>query len=280
MNEILAPRRLSDVIDLLEREPSIRAIGGGTTVVPDMRAGRLRAGRWLSTGSIDGLDAIRLDRNGMLRIGAAATFANIAKDGLVVLAAGLLVEALRAIASPALRNVATIGGSIAVAASSPDPATALVALGARVELVAPGRRRASGVDERGEARLIVHPIEAVTAPETPPPRLVTAVLIPTSADWAYERATVRGANDRPIVTVAVARDPTTRRRRIALGGLVGGVILLSDAEVPEGVGDDLDDVLRAVPVVDDDRATPNYRRRMAAVLIRRAIARLGRAALD
>lgn len=61
--------------------------------------------------TISGLDYIREDQ-GMLRIGALARLADMSKSSLLRERYGALAEAAHAVASPQIRNVATIGGNL------------------------------------------------------------------------------------------------------------------------------------------------------------------------
>jgi xanthine dehydrogenase YagS FAD-binding subunit len=61
--------------------------------------------------TIAGLDYIREDKTG-LRIGALAKLSDLAGNPLIRERYGVLAEAARAVASPQIRNVATIGGNL------------------------------------------------------------------------------------------------------------------------------------------------------------------------
>jgi NADPH-dependent glutamate synthase beta subunit-like oxidoreductase/CO/xanthine dehydrogenase FAD-binding subunit len=62
--------------------------------------------------TIEGLDYIKKDRNG-LRIGALAKLADVAKSPVVKVDYKLLAEAAYSVASPHVRNMATVGGNLA-----------------------------------------------------------------------------------------------------------------------------------------------------------------------
>lgn len=62
--------------------------------------------------TVEGLDYIRSD-NGGLRIGALATLADVAESEEVKADYGLLAQAVHSIASPNVRNMATVGGNLA-----------------------------------------------------------------------------------------------------------------------------------------------------------------------
>jgi xanthine dehydrogenase YagS FAD-binding subunit len=61
--------------------------------------------------TIPDLDYIR-EEGGVLKIGALARLSNLVKSPLVKGSYGVLVEAARSVASPQIRNVATIGGNL------------------------------------------------------------------------------------------------------------------------------------------------------------------------
>ena len=62
--------------------------------------------------TIEGLDFIKNEKKG-LRIGALATLADVAASEAVKAEYSLLAEAVRSVASPNVRNMATLGGNLA-----------------------------------------------------------------------------------------------------------------------------------------------------------------------
>jgi xanthine dehydrogenase YagS FAD-binding subunit len=89
--------------------PEARYLGGGTNLVDLMRLGVERPARLIDVAR---LDAEIAERDGGLRIGAAARNSDVAADPRVRERYGLLSQALLHGASGQLRNLATVGGNL------------------------------------------------------------------------------------------------------------------------------------------------------------------------
>jgi len=85
---------------------------GGVDVVDLLKEGLLRPSRIVSLRDVPGLDAVVEEADGSLRIGAMVTLASLAEQPIVQQRYPALAEALRASASPQIRNVATLGGNL------------------------------------------------------------------------------------------------------------------------------------------------------------------------
>ncbi len=130
------PRALAEVFDLLEN-PGAQVLAGGQSLIPSLNM-RLSAPELLV--DITGLAVLRgiTLKQGMLRIGALATHAEIGNSSDVKQQVPLLAQAVPHIAHPAIRNRGTLGGSLALA----DPAAGYpaCALALNPTLVLQGRR--------------------------------------------------------------------------------------------------------------------------------------------
>src|SRR3954471_20195003 len=122
-----------------------------------------------------------------VHVGATTTLTQLARE------VDFLRDAVHSIASPTIRNLATVGGNLFVPQPHGDLAVCLLALDARVTIVDAEGSREVGVEEAEG--------------------LVTQVSFKTPAQWFYTKAMRRKQNSASIVTVA--SDGT----RIALGGV-------------------------------------------------------------
>jgi CO/xanthine dehydrogenase FAD-binding subunit len=259
-NELVRPADLASARAQLAADPSLRPLGGGTAIVPELRAGAT-PGRWLTTTSIAGLDGVSVEENGDLVIGAAARLRQIEMDPRVREGWPLLASAIAAVAGPAIRNAATIGGSLALGIDSPDPATALGALGARVSVT--GSDHELGLDR------------VPTADGSRPSPLIETIRVPPRAGtgWDYQRFTVRGEADRPFVIVAALMTPT-RTSVVAGVGRPRPVPLTVTAQAIEKRRDwraALDADIARLRLPDSDRGSGAYRARVLRALAARAI---------
>ncbi|MEO8717086.1 MAG: FAD binding domain-containing protein [Burkholderiales bacterium] len=110
------PRSLAEALELLER-PGAKALAGGQSLIASLNM-RLSSPELLVdiTGLAE-LKGITLEQ-GVVRIGALATHAELEASDVIAKHLPLFAAAVRQIAHPAIRNRGTIGGSLALA----DPA--------------------------------------------------------------------------------------------------------------------------------------------------------------
>ncbi|MBP2327783.1 CO/xanthine dehydrogenase FAD-binding subunit [Kibdelosporangium banguiense] len=257
---MLLPSSAAEAVDLLRQGGWI--VSGGTVVMPRVNTGAIPVDRLVSLRKA-GLDEIHVDHT-TATLGAATTLAKIgAYDGL-----RFLHPVIRSIASPPVRNLATVGGNLFVAQPHGDLAVALLALDARVEIV--GR---DGTREVSVGELSANPGEIVSTVHFELPRKGT---------WFYRKAMRRKHNSASIVTVAAVvavEDGVVRSVRIALGGvaprpirahaaeqaLLGGVFDRSTVESAAEAARE------GIEPFDDAYASAWYRARVLPVHVRRAL---------
>lgn len=203
------PSSAAEAADLLRDGGWI--VGGGTVVMPRVNTGAVPVDTLISLRRA-GLAGIRVDGatdgtdgGGTVSVGAATTLGALGADRRL----SFLHPVVRSIASPPVRNLATVGGNLFVAQPHGDLAVALLALDARVELV---RGTASGA------------VREVPVGEVPAGTVVSAVRfdVPRAGTWCYRKAMRRKHNSGSIVTVAAVvavEDGVVRHARIALGGV-------------------------------------------------------------
>jgi xanthine dehydrogenase FAD-binding subunit len=130
----LAPTSLAQALAALAESGGAAVLAGGTDLMPQSRAGRVRSARMLlNIRRVPGLEAVEVDGDA-LRLGALATIATLLIHPLVRRHASLLSEAANHFASDQIRNAATLGGNICNASPAGDMLGPLLALDAEVEL--------------------------------------------------------------------------------------------------------------------------------------------------
>ena len=272
-----APTSVTEVVALLAGDPDARVFAGATDLVPQMRAGRPEPGLAIDLKKIERLMGVSLD-GGTWRIGAAAPTSDL--TGNAALAADLpgLVYAAGLIGSDQIQNRASLGGNLCNASPAADSVPALVVNDARAVLAGPGGERTvpAGDVVTGPGRTCLAAGEFVVEFEIdrPPARTSDAYLrlIPrTEMDIAIVGAAARVSLDgdgnciaAAIALAAVA--PTVVTVPAATGALLGRPI--SDttlSAVAAAAGE-------AANPIDDKRGTVTYRRQVAGVLAKRAVA--------
>jgi carbon-monoxide dehydrogenase medium subunit len=210
----------------------------------------------------------------VLRLGAMTTHRAVERSEAVREGWPSLASAFSAVASPRVRNQATVGGVVADADYASDPPSMLAALDARVVARSVGGQREIPMDEF----IVGHYETALDEDE-----LVTELRIPRSEGRSvYRKFRSRSSEDRPCVSVAAAREN---------GGLrvVVGAVAERPQYFPEvcdlARDERIDGELAAeigrryaeeIEPLSDSRGSARYRRRVIAVEVRRALEDLGR----
>ncbi len=269
-----SPTSLAVALAALER-PGATAVGGGTDLVPRIDEGLAAPVHLVDVRRIPGAREVTELPDGGLRIGAAVRIAELAKHPGIVARFPLLAAAAESVGTPALRNMGTLAGNLLqrphcwyyrrampcfknggtsclavsgehqyhgiVAAGTcrsvhaSDPATALLALDAVVEVAWVGGGHAIPLEALYEGAAANPDAEAVLGPG----ELITAILLPAAAANGvqhWEKLMQRGAFDFALVSCAAARraDGTVR---MALGGVAAApwrVALSVEEDVASG----------------------------------------------
>jgi len=268
------PATVEEAAKLLACTEGARCLAGGATLVAMMNASLAEPKAIVSLAGIGELSGISVLAGGGLRIGAMTRHRETAEDARLTGTLAVLRDAARQIANPPVRNMGTIGGSIAFADPAADYPPALVSAGAEIEIAsASGRRRVAA-----EAFFVDWYTTALG-----PGELVSAVLLPPPRPGAgLHKKLARVSGDFAIVSVALslARQPSGVAARIAIGGCgpkplhiaeVDAMLTarLGDADTARSAGERL---AAASDPVDDVRASADYRRLVIPRLVAAAVA--------
>lgn len=274
--EYRAPDTLDELLaDLDQLGDDARLIAGGTALVLLMKQRLLQPAVLLSLKRLPRLAAIERE-DGRLRIGAAATHRQIENNPRVREHLPTLAETLRRVATPRVRNQATLGGNLAHADPNQDPPPALIALGASVRLRSSIGERELPVDE-----LFVDYYETALQPG----EVLTDILVPLPAAGAassFLKFLPRTADDYATVSAAASlrlEDGRCRDVRLALGSAGPTPIRARAAESALEGQAPTEDSLRAaaaavrdaVDPLTDIRGSAEYKRDMAQVFAYRAL---------
>ena len=271
--EYTAPKTLDEAMALLESGG--KPLAGGMSLIPMMKLRLATPEHLVDLGRIKDLDYIK-EAGGELHIGATATHSSVESSALVKAKCPLLAAAAGAIGDPQIRNVGTMGGSVAHADPAADYPAALQALEAKIVIRgAKGERTVSAADffvdaftttlEAGEVvREVVVPVEQA------------------STGTAYLKMP-QPASGFAIVGVAVRLQRSGGKiawARIGITGLSNIGYRASAAEKAlEGTPGSPDDITKAAALVtqgvdanSDLHASADYRKHLASVYAARAIA--------
>jgi carbon-monoxide dehydrogenase medium subunit len=280
MIRFVEPRDLAEACALLANDEwGNKVISGGTALVLMMRQGLAAPTTLVSIGRLEGLGGIRKDES-RITIGARVTHKAVATSPEVGRWLPGLADACRRVGNERIRNVGTLGGNLAEADYAADPPTVLVGLDAICHVTGPEGSRDLPVADlaTGFYTTALGPGEIITG---------VSVAVDSNRVSAYERYVSRSSEDRPCVGVsATARYDGSRLEQLTL--VVGAAVAVPrrfDEVTASALGGSLDETVRrdmataigeAIDPIEDARGSAWYRRKVTAVLVRRALERVSR----
>ncbi|MCP3136040.1 FAD binding domain-containing protein [Pyxidicoccus xibeiensis] len=268
------PGSVEEGLALLSTTEDARCLAGGASLVAMMNAGRVAPGMLVSLHHIPELSTITEAADG-LWLGAMCTHRTVAAEARLRGAMEVVRSAASQLAHPAIRNMATVGGSLCLADPQTELPVALVASSARAEVAGSAGRRTLPV----EALLVDSFRTSLARGE-----LLTRVFIPRGVDGAagHHLRFSRVSSDYPTVSISLvlAMDGDRCRHARVVVGSCGPVPLHVDAADQRLVGTRLEaaDVAeagrllaQAAAPLDDVRGSAEYRRMLIPRLLGRAL---------
>jgi len=141
------PETVKDAIALLAENDGARPLAGGQTLVNVMKARAASPEVLVDLGRLDQLRTISFGADGMLELGAMATYAQLISSSEVEVARPILGEVAATIADVQVRNRGTIGGNVCVNDPTNHLPPLLVALDARFTIRSQGGERTVGASD-------------------------------------------------------------------------------------------------------------------------------------
>jgi aerobic carbon-monoxide dehydrogenase medium subunit len=253
----MAPASLEEALALrAERGDEATVLAGGTFLGILMNQSLIAPSALLSLGRVEELKRIDVV-DGELRLGAMVSHRRVereAADGWPVLA-----QAFGLVASPRVRNVATVGGVLADADYASDPPAMLAALDARAVLRSPRGDRSVAIGD-----LILGYYETCIEPD----ELLVEVRVPAQPERAtYRKFRSRSHEDRPCAAVAAVNGDRLR--------VVVGAVAETPQDFPDVCDGDPAEVAaryaERIEPLSDARGSAKYRRRVIAAEVKRAV---------
>jgi carbon-monoxide dehydrogenase medium subunit len=265
-----SPATLDEVFPMLE-DGSGKILAGGMSLIPLMKLRLASPENVIDLRRVPGLKDIS-ESGGVVRVGALATHHEVEISPVIRGKCPLLGEAASRIGDAQVRNMGTIGGSVAHADPSADYPAALVALEARIRL------RSAGGERVVEASEFF--VDAFTT-AMEPGEIVVGVEIAAeepSEGYKYEKVP-HPASGFPVVGVAVRVKRSgggITLARIGVTGLGSHAFRARNAEALLQSGAGVDAAAAVVGEGEDANsdlyASGEYRRHLAQVHAARAIA--------
>lgn len=275
--EYFAFKKLGATLTLMRRwEGKATLIAGGTNVVPDMRVRVLKPDVLIDISHLKSIAYIKEEKK-RIRIGSLTTIAELASSKVIQKYAPILSQAANQLGNPLVRNRATIGGNLADASPAADTAVPLLALEAMVVIERDGgKRRQISIDQFfiGTNRTVSKKGEMIKEIIVPKPN--------ANSKMGYLKLGLRNAMAISVASIAVLMEMERgkcKKARISLGAVAPTPIRAYRTEemlVGKEVAKQLieaccDEIKEEIRPITDIRASAEYRRKMASVLLRRLI---------
>lgn len=273
--EYHAPTSVKDALRLLKTLPDAKLVAGGHSLLPLMKFRLATPANLIDLGRIVGLRGIK-EEKGQVVIGGMTTHWMIESSDLLRQKAPLLPETAGQIGDIQVRNMGTIGGSLAHADPAADYPAAVVALEAEMVAEGPHGRRAIAASDfftglyatalapdeiLVEVRVPVQPARTGTAylkfphPASGFAVVGVAALVTLDGKGRCERARVGVTGVAPVAYRARAVEDRLGGQAVDAGTIAAAAGLAADG----------------VDANADIFASAEYRRHLAAVFARRAV---------
>jgi carbon-monoxide dehydrogenase medium subunit len=270
---------------LHEHGDDAKVIAGGTALIIMMKQRLVLPDVLISLHRVRDHDQVEVS-NGTLRLGSLLTHRAAEVSPVLRTHVPVLADTYRRVATVRVRNMATVGGTLAHADPNQDPPVTLLALDAQVQLASTRGQRAVAVADffTDYYATVLQPDELVTAIHVPQPQPHTGSV--------YVKFLPRTADDYATVSVAasVRINPATGACddcRIAMGCVGVTPLRATQAESLVRGQQKTDELLHAAGAaaqeitdpLSDTRGSASYKRAMAGVFVRRALAQAWEQAL-
>lgn len=271
--EYSAPANLQEALGLLGSD-NVKVLAGGMSLIPLMKLRLAAPDQLIDLGRIEGLNAIE-EKQDTLRIGATATHYQVESSPVVRSRCPLLAEAASHIGDLQVRNMGTIGGSIAHADPAADYPASLLALEAKLALVS-----SKSVRELPISEFFLDTFTTALRPG----EIILEVIVPVedqSTGTSYQKMAQPASGFALVGIAARVRKQSGKvtMARVGVTGLSGKPYRSVNVEKAlEGTAGSASDIQKAAAVVADGvdansdlHASADYRKHLARIYTMRAL---------
>jgi len=267
------PRDLAAALEVLASEHgAIKIIAGGQSIGPMLNLRLVEPDLVVDVAGLPELRQAALD-DGRLMLGACVTHADIEDGRVPDVTGGAMARVASAIAYRAVRNRGTVGGSLVHADPAADWVTALLVLGAEIELASRAERRRLSL-----ANFILGALDVALRPG----ELLVAVRVPAvsaNARWGYVKH-CRKVGEFAHAIGSILLDPVSGQGRAVIGAVEAAPVIIADARPLFGGRIDSSFVSRFDPAVADQSLTDagmtdEVDRHIHVTVLRRAVMQAG-----
>ena len=272
-----SPKTLQEAISMLEAGgDGAKVLAGGQSLIPLLKLRLASPTLLVDINRVEGLDYIR-EADGQLRIGALTRMAKVERSALLMERYQVLCEAAGVVGDPLVRNLGTMGGNLTHGDPSNDMPAVMLALDAEFAATGPSGERTI----RAEDYFLDTFTVALKHEE-----ILTEVRIPTpppESGGSYVKLEQKVADFATAAVAAqIAVDSKGEFSRVGLGLTAVGPTAIKAKEAEEALKwrkiSDKEALRTAVRLAlkraepaTDIRGTAEYKKRVIAVLLTRAI---------
>ena len=272
---VICPRSIDEALKALDvHREDIRIVAGSTDVSVMLKDGNVKEKLFLDTSRLDDLKFVKIGRDGLIHIGAAATYGDCTRSPIIRENAKILVESFLTIGSPQIRNLATIAGNLGTASPAGDSIPALFALNGVVTLQSLSEKREMSVEEF---------LEGYRKTKREPNELITEVKLHRVRNGEvtfFRKLGLRNANAISVASIAfwgrIVEGPRFANARLALGAVAPTVIRAERAEkilatepfTSTSIGEVARCCAQEARPISDIRASAGYRKKAVESLTR------------
>jgi carbon-monoxide dehydrogenase medium subunit len=272
--DIHMPDTLEEALELISSLDDVKALAGGTDLIPLMREAECAPKNLVDLNKVRGLNYIE-KTDGYLKIGGTVTHNQILQNNLASLFPAL-IDSVGLIGSPQIRNRGTLAGNILNASPAADSAPPLLVHEAEAVLRSVSDERILPIQDIFEGPKIncLEPYELLTEIRIPLP--------PETSSSSYHRIGRRKAFTLSVVSAATyleVEDKICNDAKIDFGSVDVTPVRVYELEdmIDHNELDEekINEICAAasnyVKPITDIRGTAEYRRDMCEVLMKRAI---------
>lgn len=256
---------------LAEAGDTAKVLAGGQSLLPMANLGLLDLETLVDITHVDGANTISQD-DGYLSIGALATYRSVERDPSVVTGQPLLPAAIGWVGSSRIRSRGTVGGSLAHSDPTAELPLVMVVAGAEYDVTNKETTRTVKAGEFHESYFTT-----ALADDEVIERVRVPVLGPEWG-WGFAEVSRRRGDFALVAAAALLRiaDGAVVEARLGLAGVGERPMRLGATEIaltgadPSGLDERVGELEGLAPV-SDVSATADHRRRLARVLVIRAL---------
>jgi len=266
--EYVRANSVDEAIQALQSNEDAKILAGGHSLLPAMKLRLASPAVLVDISKLAELKNVLVDRGSSLRIGAGATYDELLRNGSFNGSYTALSEAMSKVGDVQVRNLGTLGGSVAHADPAADAPAALLALNATLVARGPNGEREISADD-----FFVDILTTALEPD----EVLTEIRVPGGSKSAYEKF-AHPASGYAVCGVAAA--VTDGGVRVAVTGATFKATRLTAVEQALGSSRDAAAIEQAVAQVGDQDwagdhfASAEYRAHLTKVLAKRALTRV------